>query len=143
MARRPRWRSTGLLTEFGGVVSQCRPLKALGPRGACPQQYYGGVWAMGDQHRALAPNHGDSAGAHQHERRGCRGGRAAGSLWRVGMDNIVVLVAADQPVMRNEQASQIDYFYGSRLASEPGEVEDTHFHPLEPRSFRLSLTKQW
>ena len=28
-------------------------------------------------------------------------------------------------------------------ASELGEVEDIHFHPLEPRFFRLSLTKQW
>jgi hypothetical protein len=43
----------------------------------------------------------------------------------------------------NQEASQIDYFYGSRLAFEPSEVEDIHFHPLEPRSFRLSLTKQW
>jgi hypothetical protein len=43
----------------------------------------------------------------------------------------------------NQEASQIDYFYGSRVASEPGEVEDVHIHPLEPRSFRLSLTQQW
>lgn len=43
----------------------------------------------------------------------------------------------------NREASQIDYVCRSRLASETGEVEDIHFHPLEPRSFRLSLTKQW
>lgn len=35
----------------------------------------------------------------------------------------------------------IDYFYASRLASEPqgAEVEDLHYHVLVPRSFRLSL----
>ena len=53
------------------------------------------------------------------------------------------IVRVDGFNLLNEQASQIDYFYGSRLASEPAEVEDMHFHPLEPRSFRLSLTKQW
>jgi hypothetical protein len=43
----------------------------------------------------------------------------------------------------NQEASQIDYVCRSRLASETGEVEGIHFHPLESRSFRLSLTKQW
>ncbi|WP_439544222.1 TonB-dependent receptor [Hyphomicrobium sp.] len=43
----------------------------------------------------------------------------------------------------DETASQIDYYYASQLASEAGPVDDIHFHPLEPRSFRLSLTKQW
>lgn len=28
-------------------------------------------------------------------------------------------------------------------ALEPSEVQDIHFHPLEPRSFRLPLTKQY
>jgi hypothetical protein len=54
-----------------------------------------------------------------------------------------LIVRVDGFNLLNQEASQIDYFYGSRLASEPGEVEDIHFHPLEPRSFRLSLTKQW
>jgi outer membrane receptor protein involved in Fe transport len=48
-----------------------------------------------------------------------------------------LIVRVDGFNLLNEQASQIDYFYGSRLASEPGEAEDMHFHPLEPRSFRL------
>ena len=44
----------------------------------------------------------------------------------------------------DQQSSQIDYFYPSRLPKEaPDGVGDIHFHPLEPRSFRLSLTKQW
>lgn len=44
----------------------------------------------------------------------------------------------------NEKASQIDYFYTSRLPGEPGSgVDDIHFHPLEPRSYRLVITKQF
>jgi hypothetical protein len=54
-----------------------------------------------------------------------------------------LIVRVDPFNLLNEQASQIDYFYDSRLASEPGEVEDIDFHPLEPKSLRLSVTKQW
>ena len=44
----------------------------------------------------------------------------------------------------DEKSSQIDYYYASRLPGEgPDGVDDIHFHPLEPRSFRASLTKQW
>ena len=42
--------------------------------------------------------------------------------------------------LTNRQASAIDYYYTSRL---PGEhaagVNDIHFHPIESRSFRVSL----
>ena len=42
----------------------------------------------------------------------------------------------------NNQASQIDYFYVSRLPGEPAAgVADRHFHPLEPLAFRLTLAK--
>lgn len=35
----------------------------------------------------------------------------------------------------------IDYYYSSRLPGEPSQgVEDIHFHPLEPRTYRLYLT---
>ena len=41
----------------------------------------------------------------------------------------------------DRQASDIDYYYASRLPGEPGAgVNDVHFHPVEPRSFRLTLT---
>lgn len=44
-------------------------------------------------------------------------------------------------IVTNRKASAIDYYYTSRL---PGEavagVNDIHFHPIESRSFRLSLT---
>jgi outer membrane receptor protein involved in Fe transport len=35
--------------------------------------------------------------------------------------------------------SEIDYFYESRLPGESAGVEDVHFHPVYPRSFRLAL----
>ncbi|MEX2131457.1 MAG: TonB-dependent receptor, partial [Pseudohongiellaceae bacterium] len=34
----------------------------------------------------------------------------------------------------------ITYFYESQLANEPDPVEDIHFHPVEPRAFRLSIS---
>ena len=40
----------------------------------------------------------------------------------------------------DKRASDIDYYYASRLPGEVAEgVEDRHFHPVEPRSVRLSL----
>jgi outer membrane receptor protein involved in Fe transport len=42
----------------------------------------------------------------------------------------------------NTKANQIEYFYTSRLQGEPAAgVEDRHFHPVEPRAFRLTLSK--
>jgi hypothetical protein len=39
----------------------------------------------------------------------------------------------------NTQASDIDYYYTSRLPGEPAAgVNDIHFHPSEPRSYRLT-----
>lgn len=41
----------------------------------------------------------------------------------------------------DERASDIDYFYASRLPGEPAAgVDDIHTHPSEPREFRISLT---
>ncbi len=40
----------------------------------------------------------------------------------------------------NRRASDIDYFYESQLRGEAAPVGDRHFHPVEPRSFRLALT---
>ena len=36
--------------------------------------------------------------------------------------------------------NDIAYFYESRLPGEATPVEDIHFHPVEPRTFRLTLT---
>jgi hypothetical protein len=44
----------------------------------------------------------------------------------------------------NRRASDIDYYYTSRLAGEPAEgVSDVHFHPVEPRTLRLTLSHQF
>jgi len=41
----------------------------------------------------------------------------------------------------NRQTNDISYYYTSRLPGEPLEgVADTHVHPGEPRSFRVSLS---
>lgn len=40
----------------------------------------------------------------------------------------------------NSNANAIDYYYTSRLPGEPAAgVDDRHFHPIEPRSLRVSL----
>ena len=42
--------------------------------------------------------------------------------------------------LTNRQVSAIDYYYTSRLPGEAAAgVADVHFHPMEERSFRLSL----
>ncbi|HEX9984199.1 MAG TPA: TonB-dependent receptor [Thermoanaerobaculia bacterium] len=39
------------------------------------------------------------------------------------------------------QASDVDYFYTSRLPGEPAEgIDDLHFHPVENRAFRIGVT---
>ena len=42
--------------------------------------------------------------------------------------------------LTNRRDSAIDYYYASRLQGEPAAVNDIHFHPIEPRSFRVSFT---
>ena len=42
--------------------------------------------------------------------------------------------------LTNRRDSAIDYYYESRLKEEAVAVNDVHFHPIEPRSFRVSLT---
>ena len=41
--------------------------------------------------------------------------------------------------LTNRRDSAIDYFYPSQLKGEAAPVADIHFHPIESRSFRLSL----
>ena len=44
----------------------------------------------------------------------------------------------------NRAASDLDYFYASRLQGEPVDgVGDVHFHPVEPRTVRLRLTQMF
>ena len=40
----------------------------------------------------------------------------------------------------NASSADIDYYYNSRLPGEPASgAEDDHFHPVEPRSARLTV----
>ena len=41
--------------------------------------------------------------------------------------------------LTNRHASAIDYYYASQLKGETSKVNDIHFHPIESRSFRLTL----
>ena len=55
--------------------------------------------------------------------------------WKVTLDVLNVF---------NRAQREIDYFYRSRLQGEPAEgVNDVHFHPTEPRVFRLTLTSRF
>ncbi|MEP7102467.1 MAG: TonB-dependent receptor [Burkholderiales bacterium] len=52
-----------------------------------------------------------------------------------------VKLAVDVFNLFNRHGSDIDYYYASRLKGEPaGGVNDIHFHPVEPRSVRVSLS---
>jgi outer membrane cobalamin receptor len=45
--------------------------------------------------------------------------------------------------LANRHASAIDYYYASQLRGESAPHEDVHFHPIEARTFRLTLVKNW
>lgn len=45
--------------------------------------------------------------------------------------------------LANRRDSAIDYLYASRLKNELAAVDDIHFHPLESRSLRLTVMKNW
>ena len=52
-----------------------------------------------------------------------------------------VKLALDVFNLFDRQGSDIDYYYASRLKGEPaGGVNDTHFHPVEPRTVRATLS---
>jgi len=45
--------------------------------------------------------------------------------------------------LANRRDSAIDYYYASRLPGEAQAVDDIHFHPVESRSLRLTLVKNF
>ena len=45
--------------------------------------------------------------------------------------------------LANRKDSAIDYLYASQLKGETAPQDDIHFHPIEPRSARLSLLLNW
>ena len=60
--------------------------------------------------------------------------------YRIGKDMQVELEGFN---LTNRRDSAIDYYYASQLAGEVAPREDIHFHPIEPRSFRVTFTKTW
>jgi outer membrane receptor protein involved in Fe transport len=51
-----------------------------------------------------------------------------------------VVVTLDGINLLNSKAANIEYYYASRLAGEPAAgVNDVHFHPVEPLTFRLGM----
>jgi len=52
------------------------------------------------------------------------------SKWRVHMDVFNLFDREDH---------DIDYFYASQLRGEAAPVDDIHFHPIEPRTFRVTF----
>jgi outer membrane cobalamin receptor len=60
--------------------------------------------------------------------------------YKLGKDVQIELEAFN---LANRRDSAIDYYYASQLAGEPSPRDDLHFHPIEPRSLRLSFTKTW
>ncbi|QNA91157.1 TonB-dependent receptor [Massilia sp. Dwa41.01b] len=60
--------------------------------------------------------------------------------YRIGKDMQLELEGFN---LANRRDSAIDYYYASQLAGEAAPREDIHFHPIEPRSLRLSVTKTW
>lgn len=64
---------------------------------------------------------------------------------RVGYTvNKNVRVALDVFNLFDRKASDIDYYYASRLAGEAGGgVDDIHFHPVEPRTARVMFTARF
>ena len=61
---------------------------------------------------------------------------------RIGFKlNQTVRISLDVFNLFNRQANDIDYYYVSRLAGEPAAgIADRHFHPMEARTARLTLT---
>lgn len=54
-----------------------------------------------------------------------------------------VKVHLDGYNLLNRKNSDIDYYYPSRLAGESAPVSDIHFHPVEKRALRLSMTMSY
>lgn len=64
----------------------------------------------------------------------------AGVAWRRGP----LAIRLDVFNLLDSSDDDISYFYPSRLPGEPAAgIEDKHFHPLEPRSARFSLSWHW
>jgi outer membrane receptor protein involved in Fe transport len=54
-----------------------------------------------------------------------------------------LLVSASVFNIFDSDDNDITYFYESRLPGEAAPVEDIHFHPVEPRTVRVTVTAKF
>ena len=60
---------------------------------------------------------------------------------QLGYQTAVWQIALEVLNLLNRDAHDIDYFYASRLSGEPQDgEEDLHYHPVEPRTARMTFT---
>jgi hypothetical protein len=59
---------------------------------------------------------------------------------RIGYEYKQATIALDVFNLLNAKADDISYFYPSRTTPAGAATDDVHFHPAEPRAFRVSLT---
>jgi outer membrane receptor protein involved in Fe transport len=93
-----------------------------------------GPWYGMLQYRYFGPRpliENDSVRSKATEITNLRVGYKIDPKWRVHMDVYNLFDRKD---------SDVDYFYESQLKGEAAPVDDIHFHPVEPRTFRFTLT---
>ncbi len=90
-------------------------------------------WFAGARLRYLGPAallEDDSARAPSSTLVNLNVGRRIGERWKLGVGMYNAF---------DERANDITYYYESQLPGEAAPVEDIHFHPVEPRTFRATL----
>jgi len=106
-----------------GVGSFAAAVHDLGPFFGSLQMHYKGPYPLVDDNTERAPATWILNG---------RVGYKVTKDWTVTLEGLNLL---------NARAADIEYYYASRLPGEPAAgVNDVHFHPLEPITFRLGLT---
>ncbi len=106
----------GKVASFGATVTDIGPWS-----GAFQMRYFGPRPLIEDNSRRSATT------AIAYARVGYRIDRR----WAVSLDAFNLF---------DRKASDVDYYYASRLPGEPAEgVDDIHYHPVEPRTLRLTL----
>ncbi len=106
----------GKVASFGATITDIGPWS-----GAFQMRYFGPRPLIEDNSRRSATT------AIAYARVGYRIDRR----WAVSLDAFNLF---------DRKASDVDYYYASRLPGEPAEgVDDIHYHPVEPRTFRLTL----
>jgi hydrogenase/urease accessory protein HupE/outer membrane cobalamin receptor len=116
--------------EGWSVPGSVESVVAAGATVHDPRGFFGGVRLRYFGPRPLIED--DSARSHSTSLLSANAGYALNDHWQVQAEIFNIL---------NRKSSAIDYYYASRLAGEAREgVNDIHFHPVEPISFRVGLT---